>query len=97
MILNGGVYRGKRLLSEASIHEMTKKQTGPTLPDGYGLGWGVGGGAFGHGGAYSTNFNIDPNRELILIWMVQHAGFPNNGDKSYGAFEGAAHKAFSSN
>jgi len=89
MILNGGVAVGKRFISEASIHEMTRKQTANGIPDSYGLGWGAGE-TFGHGGAHSTNFTIDPKHGLVLIWMVQHAGFPNNGDQSYGAFLTAA-------
>lgn len=90
MILNGGLYRGKRLVSETAIHEMTRKQTPDSVPEGYGLGWGVWNGGFGHGGAYATNLTIDINHGLILIWMVQHAGFPNNGDKSFEAFAKAA-------
>ncbi len=95
MILNGGEMNGKRYLSENAIREMISKQTG-NLPDGYGLGWSTGGGNFGHGGAYATNMNIDTNHGdgLITIWMVQHAGYPLNGDQAYGAFRQAADAAF---
>ena len=89
MILNGGVVGGKRYVSEAAIREMTRKQTGDSIAVPYGLGWGVGD-SFGHGGAYATNMQIDPKNGLIYIWMVQHAGFPNNGGDSYGAFQHAA-------
>ncbi|MCW3098869.1 MAG: estB 3 [Chthonomonadaceae bacterium] len=94
MILNKGTFKGKRYLSEEAVHQMTSKQTGDAVPDGYGLGWSTGGGNFGHGGAYSTNMNIDTNRGLITIWMVQHAGFPGNGDQSAGAFRKAAEDQF---
>jgi len=94
LILNGGIYNGKRLISEASIKEMTRKQTPDSIPQGYGLGWGVGGGSFGHGGAYATNFLIDPKKGLIYVWMVQHAGFPKNGDQAFGAFMKAANEKF---
>lgn len=94
MILNKGVYKGKRYLSEEAVHQMTMKQTGEGVPEGYGLGWSTGGGSFGHGGAYATNMNIDSNRGLITIWMVQHAGFPNNGEQSAGAFRKAAEEQF---
>jgi CubicO group peptidase (beta-lactamase class C family) len=90
MLLNGGVLDGKRYVSEAAIHEMTRKQTADGIPDSYGLGWSTGGGVFGHGGAYATNLTIDTNHGLVMIWMVQHAGFPNNGDQSCGAFQKAA-------
>jgi CubicO group peptidase (beta-lactamase class C family) len=94
MILNGGVYKGKRYLSEAAVREMTTKQTGSAVPAEYGLGWSTAGGNFGHGGAYSTNMNIDPNRGLITIFMVQHAGFPGDGSQSLGAFMKAANDLY---
>ncbi len=90
MILNGGNFAGKRLVSEESVQEMTQKQTGKDVPDTYGLGWGVGEDTFGHGGANSTNLSIHPKPGLVLIWMVAHAGFPNNGGESGGAFQRAA-------
>jgi CubicO group peptidase (beta-lactamase class C family) len=76
MILNGGTFEGKRYLSEAAVKQMTSKQTGDAVPDGYGFGWFSGNGSFGHGGAYSTNMSIEPQRGLITIFLVQHAGFP---------------------
>lgn len=94
MILSGGAYQGRRYLSAGAVHEMTSKQTGPDVPEGYGLGLSTGGGNFGHGGALSTNMNIDSNRGLITIWLVQHAGYPNNGDQSQAAFRKAAEEAF---
>ena len=94
MVLNGGIYQGKRYLSEAAVKEMTSKQTGEALKDGYGLGWSTGGGSFGHGGAYATNMNIDTKRGLITIWMVQHAGYPGDGGKSHGAVKTAAEEQF---
>ena len=89
MILNGGILDGKRYLSEDAVNVMTSKQTPPDVPDGYGLGWGTDGVHYGHGGAFSTNMNIDSQRGLITIWLVQHAGFPGNGDQSQGAFQRA--------
>ena len=94
MILNHGTYKGRRYVSEEAVKQMTSKQTGDALQDGYGLGWSTGGGNYGHGGAYSTNMNIDSNRGLITIWLVQHAGFPGNGDQSGGAFRRAAEAQF---
>jgi CubicO group peptidase (beta-lactamase class C family) len=96
MILNGGVYKEKRYLSEEAIKQMTSKQTGDALKETYGLGWSTGGGTFGHGGAMATNMTIDPKRGLITVWMVQHAGFPGNGDKSHGAFRKAAEELLGS-
>ncbi len=94
MILNGGVFQGKRYLSEAAVKEMTRKQTGDALPDGYGLGWATGGDHFGHGGALATNMEIDTKRGLITVFLIQHAGFPGDGAKSHGAFKNAAEEQF---
>jgi hypothetical protein len=37
---------------------------------------------------------IDPKRGLILVFMVQHAGFPKDGGKSQGAFQRTARERF---
>jgi len=106
MILNGGVHEGKRYLSEAVVRQMTSTQTGNLLnngqnENGYGFGWSttrrahgerppavVGG--CGHGGAYATDLWVDPQRGLITVFMVQHAGFPGpDGSKVRSAFNKA--------
>jgi CubicO group peptidase (beta-lactamase class C family) len=94
MMLNRGVFQGKRILSEAAVKEMTSKQTGEGIKIGYGLGWSTGGDGFGHGGAYATNMTVDSKRGLITVFLVQHAGFPGNGGQSHGAFEKAARERF---
>lgn len=94
MILNGGTLDGKRYVSEAAVREMTMKQTGPEIPDGYGLGWSVSGATFGHGGAYATGMTIDRESGLITIFLVQHAGFPGDGGTSQEAFRKAARERF---
>ena len=94
MILNGGVSDGKRLLSEEAVQQLTSRQTGPDIKDSYGLGFSVGPDWCGHGGAHATNMQIDRKRGLVLVWMVQHAGFPGNGGKSQDAFKQAALAAF---
>jgi CubicO group peptidase (beta-lactamase class C family) len=94
MVLNGGTFEGKRYLTEAAVAQMTSKQTGDAVKDGYGFGWSTSGSTFGHGGAYATNMTIDAKRGLILVWMVQHAGFPGDGNKSQAAFQKAAQERF---
>jgi CubicO group peptidase (beta-lactamase class C family) len=94
MVLGGGVLDGKRYLSEAAVKQMTRKQTGPGVPEGYGLGWAVGDGSFGHGGAYATNMTVDTKRGLITVWLVQHAGFPGDGGRAQAAFQEAARARF---
>jgi CubicO group peptidase (beta-lactamase class C family) len=90
MILNGGVCDGKRLLSEEAIQQLTRRQTAPDIKDSYGLGFAVDTDWCGHGGAYATNMQIDRKCGLVLVWMVQHNGFPGNGGKSQEAFKQAA-------
>ncbi len=90
MLLNGGALDGVRILSEASARKMTTKQTGDAVEKSYGFGLDTGGGNFGHGGAFATNMEINPRRNLITVWMVQHAGFPGEGGKAHGAFKQVA-------
>ncbi|HEY1067818.1 MAG TPA: serine hydrolase domain-containing protein, partial [Pirellulales bacterium] len=102
---------GKRLLSESSIRAMTTTQTGPLInlglnETGYGFGWvttrnsqGESGpvlvGEFGHGGAYHTNMWIDPERDLITVYLTQHADHPGvDGEEILEAFRTAAKEAF---
>jgi CubicO group peptidase (beta-lactamase class C family) len=103
MILAGGVFEGKRYVSESSVREMTSRQTAASIKEDYGLGWATSGsrragggpvipGPCGHGGAYATNMSIDPRRELIAVYMVHYTG--PGGDEPRSAFLKAAEKAF---
>ena len=94
MLLNRGELDGRRYLSAAAVLELTSRQTPAELNVSYGLGFAVGGHTFGHGGAYSTNTTADTEKGLILVWLVQHAGFPGDGEKSQEAFRKAALEAF---
>jgi len=94
MLLNGGTLDGRRYLSEAAVKQMTSKQTGDALKDGYGFGFSTGGTTFGHGGAHSTNMTVDTQRGLVTVWMVQHGGYPGDGGNAQGAFNKAAVEAF---
>jgi len=94
MIMNGGTLDGKRYLSEAEVRQMTTKQTPDAVPEQYGFGWSTGNSEFGHGGAYATSMIIDPAHHLVFVWMVQHASFPGDGEKSREAFMQAARAEF---
>jgi CubicO group peptidase (beta-lactamase class C family) len=94
MLLNGGTHQGKRILSEAAVKELSRRQTAPEIKTSYGLGFSTGGGNFGHGGALATNMNIDTKRGLITVWLVQHAGFPGEGARSQGVFRSTAEQQF---
>ncbi|MCE9604832.1 MAG: beta-lactamase family protein [Planctomycetia bacterium] len=90
MLLNKGKFDGKQILSENAVKALTSKQTGDAVKDGYGLGFSVGGGSFGHGGAMSTNMNVDTTTGLITVFLVQHAGYANDGGKCSGVFRDQA-------
>ncbi|MGD0126663.1 MAG: serine hydrolase domain-containing protein [Terriglobia bacterium] len=94
MMLNRGELDGRRYLSEAAVTQMTTRQTPDTVKEKYGLGLSIGDGEFGHGGAYATNMTIDTQHGLVFVWMVQHAGFPGDGEKSRDAFMQTAKTAF---
>jgi len=97
MMLGRGERDGKRILSPASVETMTAVHTGEltagfTSGVGFGLGWGVvrtptdvtamlAPGTFGHGGAFGTQGWIDPQKDLIMILLIQRIGLPN-GDAS---------------
>lgn len=90
MLANGGELEGRRILSAAAIQQLTSRQTPTELKESYGLGFSVSEDRFGHGGAYSTNSYYDHRNQRVLIWLVQHAGFPGRGGDSQAAFRTAA-------
>ncbi len=94
MLANNGSVGGRRYLSEAAIRQLTSKQTPAAVTNAYGLGFSTANDRFGHGGAYSTNSYFDKQHGLILIWLVQHAGFPGHGGESQEAFRRAALESF---
>ncbi|MBL9090997.1 MAG: beta-lactamase family protein [Planctomycetaceae bacterium] len=94
MLLNDGVWEGKRVLSKEAVAEISKRQTPPALKESYGLGAKVAPDGFGHGGAFATNMNIDKQRGLVTVWLVQHQGFPGDGKSAHVAFRKAAETIF---
>ncbi len=94
MILNGGQWQGRRYLSEAAVKTLISRHTAPDLSRAYGLGWNVEETGAGHGGAYATNLTLDLRRGLVLVYLVQHAGFPGQGKSGLGLFKKAAFRAY---
>lgn len=90
MLLNNGELDGKRYLSEESVKTMTSRQTPDGLKEAYGFGLFIEPDTFGHGGAYGTNTIANTKNGLILVWLVQHAGFIGEGEKAQGVFMHAA-------
>ncbi len=78
MLLSGGVFNGRRIISEKSV----KLMSSPHFPSEKGEHWGLGVrvitgvekaplpiGAFGWSGAYGCHFWVDPQNEIIGIYM----------------------------
>jgi CubicO group peptidase (beta-lactamase class C family) len=93
MLLNGGTLDGRKYLSSESVHQMTTKQTGPKVADGYGFGLSgsADGQSFGHGGALKTDMAVD--RGQIRVFLVQHDGDWSGGDPN-NDFNDLARKSF---
>ncbi len=106
MMLNGGSLNGKRLLSPWSVATMTALHTGDihaghNLGTGFGLTWevtkansgmltGQSIGTFGHGGAFGTYGWVDPDKQLVGVFMTGLAG---DGKPVRDAFVGMANAA----
>ncbi|HTS46066.1 MAG TPA: serine hydrolase domain-containing protein [Puia sp.] len=87
MLLNGGEYNGKRLLSRNTVRMMTMNQIGDLSLDEnkFGLGFMVtterGSAAFpsqegtySWGGAFSTSYWVDPKEKMIVVFYLQMWG-----------------------
>ncbi len=97
MLANGGELNGKRILSRKSVELMTAdslldvKYT--RAGQGFGLGFsvvkdvGANGqpssvGEYGWGGAYHSNYWVDPKEQLVVVYMTQ--AIPATGLDDYG-------------
>lgn len=91
MLLNGGELDGVRLLAPKTVEVMTTNQSGTlyaTPGRGFGLGFetveriGADGlatvGTFGWGGAYASNYKVDPVERLVIVFMMNQ--LPNRTD-----------------
>ena len=90
MIANGGELEGVRIVSAASVAEMTKPLLIYGKSTGYGLGWAQVAlsknavphslSGIGHGGAFATNGLIDPQQGIIAVLMIQRQLTDDGGD-----------------
>ncbi len=73
--LNGGVYDGRRILTEESVGTMISPKSHISgegdAASYYGYGWRLSDGTYGHGGSDGTNAWIDPERALIGLVFTQ--------------------------
>ena len=78
MLLDGGVFEGKRVNSEASVAEISKPQVFESPNEWWGLGVRVitgeqkdvlPTGVYGWSGAYGSHFWIDPSNQITGVYM----------------------------
>jgi len=86
MIAGKGVYKGKRFLSENSVNEMGKKQTGDKVDAFYGLGWTVSKDEMSHGGSYGTDSRVNRETGWITMYFVQEKGLDKENSQSIDMF-----------
>ncbi len=79
MLLQGGVFDGRRILPATLIADATTDQTPAVAGNGRGLGWAVSqpwfgrrasAAAFGHTGFTGTSVLIDPARESVIVLLT---------------------------
>jgi CubicO group peptidase (beta-lactamase class C family) len=86
MMLNGGVYNGKRILAPATVRMMTQNQLGlvarSSSEDDFGLGFGIVNtersarlpapeGSYYWAGMYATHFWVDPKNKMFGLLFRQ--------------------------
>jgi CubicO group peptidase (beta-lactamase class C family) len=84
MLLNGGEYNGKRILSRNTVRMMTMNQVGDLVfrgDDKFGLGFQIisekngnvpaQAGTYSWGGAFSTSYWVDPKEKMVMLFYRQ--------------------------
>jgi CubicO group peptidase (beta-lactamase class C family) len=82
MLLNGGTYNGKQILSRSTVRMMTSNNVGPTVMGGdeFGLGFGITSqfesgstplnvGSFEWGGMFATTYWVDPKEGIVGLFF----------------------------
>ncbi len=90
MLLNKGLWNGKRILSPASVNLMIENHTNPIVPRGLAFnlqdrqydpaGELFGEGSFGHTGFTGTSFWMDPDRSLGIIMLTNRVHISYRGN-----------------
>ena len=105
MMLNGGTFAGRRMLSRKTVESMTVDHLGdvPFRPgQGFGLGFSVvedpaalglpaSVGEYGWGGAYHSTYWVDPAEELVVVYLTQL--IPARGIDDHGQLRALVHQA----
>ncbi|MCA2989424.1 serine hydrolase domain-containing protein [Gemmatimonas sp.] len=92
MIAHGGTWNGRRYMAPHTVALMTTNQLGALYGTGTGTGFGLGfetveqygatgmasRGTYGWGGAYGSNYKVDPVEGLVIVVMMNQ--LPNTSD-----------------
>ncbi len=99
MLLNGGVYQGRRIVADSTVRYFTQRQGGSSRA----LGWdtpspGSSAGAyfsassFGHTGFTGTSLWIDPERDLFVVLLANRVD-PTRENQKHIPFRRSVHDA----
>ncbi|SRR5579871_576527 len=104
MLLNGGEYNGKRILSRSTINMMTTNQIGdiPFGDNKFGLGFEIitakgsaksqaSEGTFDWGGMFSSSYWIDPKEKMVVQFVLQL--YPNSHGDIHQKFKTLVYQA----
>jgi uncharacterized protein YbbC (DUF1343 family)/CubicO group peptidase (beta-lactamase class C family) len=92
MLLNGGEYKGARILAPLTVAKMTMPASGPGERNVRGLGWDLDSayssnrgellplGSFGHTGFTGTSIWIDPATDLFVVFLSNRVHPDGKGD-----------------
>ncbi|MEN3339842.1 MAG: hypothetical protein V7647_3518 [Acidobacteriota bacterium] len=92
MLLNGGEYRGTRILAPLTVAKMTTPASGPGERNVRGLGWDLDSayssnrgellplGSFGHTGFTGTSLWIDPSTDMFVVFLSNRVHPDGKGD-----------------
>ena len=92
MLLNGGVWHGKRILRARTVDAMTHRASPPSGARARGLGWDLGGadaftrfptGTYGHLGFTGTMMWIDPAAGVFAVVLTNRVYPDGKGDADY--------------
>lgn len=105
MLLDGGVWKGRRIVSEAAITQMRTPALSASVQPGYKR-WGFGVrvivgegyrvlpiGAYGWSGAYGTHFWVDPVNRITAIYLKNSRFDNGSGARTSYHFEEDVHAA----
>jgi len=104
MLLNNGIYNGRRLLARRTVELITANQIGDLRlgRDKFGLGFqitttegqtrfGISEGSFSWGGYFSTNYWADPKERLVCLLFIQQ--FPMSHGEIHDKFKAMVYQA----